>query len=157
MFSLLGMVINSYLRAQTEIRTNGRCYIGIPGTASIPNLIINTLVDAVMTGVYLYLLRPLITSTGLNPITSLYTNTFKIPKLNNGQKRRVRSETTAQKNLKIILWKSIIGGLLTMLPMIANMIQLMLTKGRELAIICLAMCVVDGTFHRELQPILSCC
>lgn len=143
------------MRAITEIHETGRCHIGVPVAGAIPQLIVNTLVDIVMTGVYLYLLQPLVKSTGLNMISSVFSRNSSGLTLSNSQEKRQKLETTAQKNLKIILWKSIIGGLLTMLPTVANMIQFIITKGRELAVICLTICVVDGMFHHLLQPTLS--
>ena len=138
----------------TEINKTGRCHIGVPGNVAIAYAIATLLVDIVMTGVYLCLLRPLMKSTGLNMRSSVFSGSFR-RKLSNSQKKSRKRETIAQKNLKIVLWKSIIGGLLTMLPTVANMVQFMMTKGRELAVICLTLCVVDGMFHHLLQPILS--
>jgi hypothetical protein len=116
-------------------------HFGIRGTASIPILAVNMFMDLVLTGVFLYLLRPVVTSSSapysslalksqcdrMEPLMPMNTN-----------------ETNVQRNIRTLLWKSIIGSLLIEIPMMANMIQFVITKGEELGTICLILCVVEG-------------
>lgn len=48
-----------------------------------------------------------------------------------------------QKNIKTLLRKSIIGAILIELPVAANMIQFLVTGGKELGMMCLIFCMVD--------------
>ena len=52
-------------------------------------------------------------------------------------------ESAVQKNIKTLLWKSILGAILTELPVAANMIQFLITGGAELGMMCLTFCMVD--------------
>lgn len=137
--SFLGVAINAYLRPIIEMQADGRCHIGIPGGASIPFMAVDIGVDVALTGVFFYLLRPVVKLHGLNTISGVFgRNTAKNPHTSQEKK-----ETEVQRNIRILLWKSLIGSMLIMLPTIANMVQFYITGGRELALVCLALCVAD--------------
>lgn len=136
------VIIHSYTNPVINMGpTKRRCYFGIKGTASIPILAVNLFIDLVLTGVFLYLLRPVVKSSSapypslalksqcdrMEPLMPLNTN-----------------ETNVQRNIRTLLWKSIIGSLLIEVPMMANMIQFVITKGEELGTICLILCVVES-------------
>ncbi|OAK98789.1 hypothetical protein IQ06DRAFT_278347 [Phaeosphaeriaceae sp. SRC1lsM3a] len=135
------VVIHSYTNPVINMGpSKRRCYFGIRGTASIPILAVNMFIDLVLTGVFFYLLRPVVTSSSepsillalksqcdrMEPLMPMNTN-----------------ETNVQRNIRTLLWKSIIGSLLIEIPMMANMIQFVITKGEELGTICLILCVVE--------------
>jgi hypothetical protein len=137
--SFLGVAINAYLKPIIEMQADGRCHMGIPGGASIPFMAVDIGVDAALTGVFFYLLRPVIKLYGLNTISGVFgKDTAKDP-----HTLQARKETAVQRNIRILLWKSLIGSMLIMLPTIANMVQFYITGGRELALVCLALCVAD--------------
>ncbi|KAF2626505.1 hypothetical protein BU25DRAFT_459617 [Macroventuria anomochaeta] len=137
--SFLGVAINAYLHPIHEMQVDGRCHMGIPGQASIPFMVIDISVNAALTVVFFYLLRPVVKLHGLNTISGVFgKNTLKNPNTPQAKK-----ETAVQRNIRILLWKSLIGSMLIMLPTIANMVQFYITGGRELALICLALCVAD--------------
>ena len=56
---------------------------------------------------------------------------------------KAQKETAVQRNIRILLWKSLFGSMLIMLPTIANMVQFYITGGRELALILLSLCATD--------------
>jgi hypothetical protein len=135
------VVVHSYLNPVTSMDpSNGRCYFGISGSASIPILAVSTFVDIVLTGVFFYLLRPKLAPT--TPPTNLYSVkslcTGKVPLA-----PITLSQTTVQRDLRTLLWKSLIGSLLIEIPMMANMIQFVVTKGEELGTVCMALCVIE--------------
>lgn len=137
--SFLGVAINAYLKPIIEMQEDGRCHIGIPGAASIPFMAVDIGVDAALTGVFFYLLRPVVKLHGLNTVSGIFgKSTVKEANTQQGRK-----ETAVQRNIRILLWKSLVGSMLIMLPTIANMVQFYITGGRELALICLALCVAD--------------
>lgn len=137
--SFLGVAINAYLKPIIEMQDDGRCHMGIPGGASIPFMVVDIGVNAALTGVFFYLLRPVVKLHGLNTISGVFgKNTAK-----DSNASQARKETAVQRNIRILLWKSLIGSMLIMLPTIANMVQFYITGGRELALICLSLCVAD--------------
>jgi hypothetical protein len=137
--SFLGVAINAYLRPIIEMQADGRCHMGIPGGASIPFMVVDIGVDAALTGVFFYLLRPVVKLHGLNTISGVFNKST----VKGGHAGPARKETAVQRNIRILLWKSLVGSMLIMLPTIANMVQFYITSGRELALICLALCVAD--------------
>lgn len=132
-------IVHSYFNPVTHMGPTGRrCHFGIRGRASIPVLAVNIFVDLVLTGVFFYLLRPFIKSKS-RPTSSKCQSNGVVPLL-----RTNTNETTAQRNIRTLLWKSIVGSLLIEIPMMANMIQFVITRGEELGTICMALCVVEG-------------
>ncbi|KAL1792120.1 hypothetical protein ACET3X_009871 [Alternaria dauci] len=134
------VAINSYCNHVIELRaSDGRCHFGIRGAVSIPFTIVNFFTDAVLTGVFFYLLRPVVQVPGLSALSKIFKGKSK------QEEDTVDGEndTPARKNIRTLLWKSIIGSLLIEIPMAANMIQFVLTEGEELGMICLTICLVD--------------
>jgi hypothetical protein len=112
-----------------------------PRASIDPNMAANMFVDLVLTGVFFYLLRP-----AARP-ESRSTSSYALKNQGNIILPLVptdTNETTAQRNIRALLWKSIVGSLLIEIPMTANMIQFVITRGEELGTICMALCVVEG-------------
>lgn len=133
------VIIFSYVKPVINMGSSGRrCNFGIRGTASIPVLAVNMFADLVLTGVFFYLLRPMTKSRGSR--TTIESRTDR----NTPQKDNDCQSTPVQRNIRSLLWKSLIGSLLIEIPMMGNMIQFVVTKGQERGIICMALCVADG-------------
>ncbi|KAF2447683.1 hypothetical protein P171DRAFT_354953 [Karstenula rhodostoma CBS 690.94] len=138
--SFLAVAVNAYLSPIIIMEADdGRCHMGIPGKASIPFMSVDIVVDVVLTSVFIYLLRPVVKMHGLNK-----THVVRVPKSPIlGREEEVHG-TAMRKSIRKLLWKSLIGSLLIMIPTIANMIQFYIMQGRELALICLTLCTLDG-------------
>lgn len=138
------VAINSYVNHVTEMKgEDGRCHFGIRGIVSIPFTVVNFFTDAVLTAVFFYLLHPVVQKPGASTVSAM------IGKKSDGTASPAHggADTPARKNIRILLWKSIIGSLLIEIPTAANMIQFVITKGEELGMICLTICLVDGKLH----------
>ncbi|KAH7414417.1 hypothetical protein DE146DRAFT_34835 [Phaeosphaeria sp. MPI-PUGE-AT-0046c] len=135
------VIIHSYTKPVINMDPGKRrCYFGIRGTASIPVQAVNMLIDVVLTSVFFYLLRPVVRSSSAPSISFALKN----------QCDRMEPlmpintyETNLQRNIRTLLWKSIIGSLLIEIPMMAMMLQFVITNGEELGTICLILCVVE--------------
>jgi hypothetical protein len=139
------VAINSYINHVTELRdSDGRCHFGIRGTVSIPFTVVNFFTDMVLTGVFFYLLKPV----AQIPSTPSLGNTTSM----DDHPAHGGTDTQARKDIRTLLWKSIIGSLLIEIPTAANMIQFVITRGEELGMICLVICIIDGAF--VLDPVL---
>lgn len=135
------VIIHSYSNPVINMGpSKRRCYFGIRGTASVSVLAVNMFMDLVLTGVFLYLLRPIVTSATTCSSLALKSQCARMEPL----MPLNTNETNVQHNIRTLLWKSIIGSLLIEIPMMANMIQFVITKGNELGTICLILCVVEG-------------
>jgi hypothetical protein len=138
------VVVNCYIEPVTYMGApDGRCHFGIEGRASIPILAVNIFVDLVLTGVFFYLLRP------TTKVRILSTSSDASESWSNRDSAKTQAaninDTPVQNTISTLLWKSIIGSLLIELPMMANMIQFVVTGGHEFGTICTAVCVVEGT------------
>jgi len=133
------ITVVSFMYRVTELRaSDGRCHFGIRAVASWPTLAANIFTNLVLTGIFFYLLRPVVkphSSTSIPAPSSQQSNkTFWGPRAN---------ESVVQRNIRTLLWKSIVASLLLEIPLAANMIQFIITKGEELGMICLIICMVD--------------
>ena len=117
--------------------------MGIPGRASIPFMVVDISVNVALTGVFFYLLRPVVKLPGSNTISGIFgRDTIK-----DSDAPQAKQETVVQRNIRVLLWKSLVGSMLIMLPTVANMVQFYITGGRELALICLSLCVADVSWN----------
>ncbi|KAH4180725.1 hypothetical protein HBI25_177320 [Parastagonospora nodorum] len=139
-FMFVPVVINSCVSPVIDMGPKSvRCYFGIEAKASIPVLVVNIVVDVCLTGVFFYLLRPAVRTHQFSTVPdALRRVSAHIP-----FSPMVPSHTAAQRNIRSLVWRSIIGSLLIEIPMMANMIQFVLIDGEELGTMCLALCVVE--------------
>ncbi|KNG51420.1 hypothetical protein DDE82_000738 [Stemphylium lycopersici] len=134
------VAINSYVNHVTEMKgEDGRCHFGIRGIVSIPFTVVNFFTDAVLTTVFFYLLQPVVQKPGTSTIAAMIGKKSG----DTASTAHGGADSPARKNIRILLWKSIIGSLLIEIPTAANMIQFVITKGEELGMICLTICLVD--------------
>jgi hypothetical protein len=139
--ALTAQSINTYVHPVTEMReSDGRCHFGIPGIASIPGLAIDMFGGIGLTGLFFYLLRPVIKLHESEPVSGV----LRLSMVRGASvTEKNRKETAVQHNIRILVWKSIVGGILVIIPTTANMIQFVITEGRELGMICLSICMLD--------------
>ncbi|KAH7128557.1 hypothetical protein B0J11DRAFT_408135, partial [Dendryphion nanum] len=138
--SFLGVCVNAFRVPIMEVQENGTCHMGLPVKASIPFLIIATAVDIVQTGVFCYLLRPIVKTYGVRTITSAFRSRVTNEESENDREEK---ETTVQKSIRILLWKSLVASILIILATVANVTQFYVAKGRVRATICLSTCLID--------------
>lgn len=133
--------VNSYFWRVTAMHeSDGRCHFGISSEASIPVLAVNVLTNVFLTGMFFFLLRPVIELYGVSTVSAALSRKTRrdittTPSSSN--------ESAVQRNIKTLLWKSIIGAVLIELPVAANMIQFLITGGKELGMMCLTFCMAD--------------
>ena len=141
--ALVAQSINTYVHPVTEMReSDGRCHFGIPGVASIPGLAIDMIGGIGLTGLFFYLLRPVIKVHDSVPVSGVPRSSI-VREASVTQNNK--NGTVVQRNIRILLWKSILGAMLIIIPTTANMIQFVITEGRELGMICLSICMLDRT------------
>lgn len=148
------IAIIGYMSPVVELSSlDGRCRIGLPPRVSFPLLCFDVAVNFLLTGVFFWLLRPVLDLHGL-----LKASTWCSEKFTGTLKKRMRKrEEQAQmslegaslrsemsRNIKSLLWKCLIGSTLVMLPTVANMTQFYIMDSRELGWLCLTICTLDG-------------
>lgn len=133
--------VNSYFHRVTAMYdSDGRCHFGIRSVASIPILSVNLFTNIVLTGIFFYLLRPVIKLHGFATVSAALTRKSKGASI---IAQPSESESAIQRSIKTLLWKSVIGAILIELPVAGNMIQFIVTRGDELGMICLTLCMAD--------------
>lgn len=139
--SFFAVAINAYMSPIMIMNSeDGRCHMGIPGKASIPFMSVDVLVEIVLTGVFIYLLQPTVKTGWLSKVSG----DFRATKTSKPTMEENTYITAAQRNIINLLRKSLVGSLLIMIPTMVNMIQLYIMQGRELALVCVTMCILDG-------------
>lgn len=132
---------------------DGRCRIGLPYKVTIPLLSFDIIINTLLTGIFIYLLRPLFRLGGMPNDDAVAANMFT-----KGMRRILttsrRSDSVdfspmngfSSKSIEALLWKSLIGSVLVMLPTVGNLAALLPLRGRELGGLCLTICTFDGKF-----------
>ncbi|KAF2004433.1 hypothetical protein P154DRAFT_426697 [Amniculicola lignicola CBS 123094] len=130
--------------------TGGRCRIGLPFKVTIPLLTFDGIINIALTGIFVYLLRPLLRFRGGTHNPSIPAN--KVSKSIRRVLEGKRSSNTDVypvnqqflKSIEALLWKSLIGSVLVMLPTIGNLASLCSLQGQEFGWLCLMICTFDS-------------
>ena len=154
---------------------DGECKIGLPFRVTIPLLTYDVLINVALTGVFIGLLRPLLSfrnPTQANPAASS-TSHRNYRHLDGNARGLQESHTNASrielaqqpvlhtpnpvaadpnvKALKNLVRRSLIGAGLVLIPTIINMALLYKWRGKEQGWLCFMICTVDGTQKRHHQ------
>lgn len=129
---------------------DGRCRIGLPRKVTVPLLSFDVVINMGLTGVFIYLLRPLLRLGGASNSVVPASRFFK--SLRRILKSTDRRDSTHVypvnqnflKSIETLLWKSLAGSALVMLPTVGNMAALYSLRGRELGWLCQTVCTFDG-------------
>ncbi|KAF2095274.1 hypothetical protein NA57DRAFT_44928, partial [Rhizodiscina lignyota] len=128
---------------------DGRCRIGIPLKVTVPLLTYDIFINIALTGVFLWLLTPLVSfsarATSMSPASNTTTaiDTAMMTEMNyNVVSTRPAGATSIEK----LVAKSLIGAVLVLFPTVVNLVLLYHFKGREFGWLCLSICTLDVTW-----------
>jgi hypothetical protein len=148
------IAIVGYMSPVVELSSlDGRCRIGLPPRVSFPLLCFDVAVNFLLTGVFFWLLRPVLDLHSLLKTSTWcgekFTSKLKKSMMKREEQARMSLEgaslkSAMNKNIKTLLWKCLIGSTLVMLPTVANMTQFYIMNSRELGWVCLTICTLDG-------------
>ncbi|KAF2626168.1 hypothetical protein BU25DRAFT_344289, partial [Macroventuria anomochaeta] len=147
------IAIVGYMSPIVELsKLDGRCRIGLPPQVSFPLLCFDVVVNFLLTGVFFWLLRPVLDFHGLLKASTWFGSRVTSKVKNSVRKREIEMQSALEgaslksamnKNIKALLWKCLIGSTLVMLPTVANMTQFYIMNSRELGWVCLTICTLD--------------
>lgn len=160
LFIILGgfgsIAILGYLSPIVDLsKLDGRCRIGLPPTVSFPLLCFDVVINFLLTGVFFWLLRPVLELRGLMSLSNWCGTRFakKIARSVSNRKNKLETDShgnnanlqlAMNKSIKTLLLKCLIGSMLVMLPTVGNMAQFYTMNSRELGWVCLTICTLDG-------------
>jgi hypothetical protein len=132
---------------------DGVCRVGIRRFATLPLLTFDILINVLLTLIFVYHLVPVIRSNRLVDLskpmsyfaTCLGYCCASTP--SEGIKFHTGNAKVA-KRIENLIWRSLIGSCLVLLPTAANMTQLTILKGHELGFLCIIVCNSDSKFSR---------
>ncbi|KAF2474181.1 uncharacterized protein BDR25DRAFT_385633, partial [Lindgomyces ingoldianus] len=129
---------------------DGRCRIGLPLKVAIPLLSFDVIINLALTGIFIYLMRSLLQFSGMpNSTATLNSTTRGLRRILHSAGRQTSPSTRPRyrnslKPIEALLRRTLIGSVLVTLSTIGNHALLYTLKGRELAWLCLTMCIFDG-------------
>ena len=130
---------------------DGRCRIGLPFRVTIPLLTFDIFINVLLTGIFIYLLRPLFRFNTAGSPDALagkgVRKLFKVPHARSNHSDTGIVNLHSFKSIQRLLWKSLAGSVLVMMPTVGNLSALIPLHGEELGWICLLICTLDGTCH----------
>lgn len=158
-----GVVINAFLHPHTAMEpSDGRCHKGISKRVTIPFLAVDIVMDVVLTGVFVYLLRPFVGGNWLGNISARSWHSKGSSRdeivevgesgapaavVDGGERASGRGpESPVQRNIKRLLRKTIVGAFaITIVTVALFMVQYTVGEGGEgVALVCSSICVGDG-------------
>ena len=150
------IAIVGYMSPVVELsHLDGRCRIGLPPKVSFPLLCFDVAVNFLLTGVFFWLLRPVLDFHGLLSVSNWFGGKFSDRLKHSMHKRELSLQrerdggslkSAMNKNIRTLLWKCLIGSTLVMLPTVGNMAQFYVMNSRELGWVCLTICTLDSKF-----------
>lgn len=123
---------------------DGKCRIGQPLKVTIPLLSYDIAVNVGLTALFVYLLHPFLVSKPNR--TSLKQSKSSQSYFSRWKSRDNSTCQDPQGKLRKLVWKTIIGGVLVMIPTAGNLTGVLVTKGREQGRLCLTLCSLDVKF-----------
>ncbi|KAF2434903.1 hypothetical protein EJ08DRAFT_569705, partial [Tothia fuscella] len=138
---------------------DGKCRIGLPRTASIVLVMFDIFINFSLTGVFLWLLRPLLAfhQTSDPERRSYFRHRllkylesaccwtpFKFSRSNGPY--RPALNTSLVKAVEVLVWKTFVGTVLIVIPTIVNLSLLYRMGGREQGWMCFTICTIDVTW-----------
>jgi hypothetical protein len=154
------IAIIAFIGAISEISPNdGKCRIGLPRFVTIPLLVFDVFINTLLTIIFVYFLGPVVRSNNSSksaaPISGLVTSLGHC--CDPERSRSIAFHTgnpRVAKRINYLLWRTLIGTCLVIIPTVTNMLQSMILKGQELGFLCLVACNCDG---RSSRYIISSC
>ncbi|KAK7180838.1 hypothetical protein PSPO01_13118 [Paraphaeosphaeria sporulosa] len=131
---------------------DGRCRIGLPFRVTIPLLSFDVAINTLLTGIFVHLLRPLlrfnVQANEAAPITAFARGVRRVLRPHGGPTSLDVYAMNHQsfKSIERLLWKSLTGSILVMLPTVGNLVTLIPLHGQELGWVCLTICAFDVTW-----------
>jgi hypothetical protein len=143
-------------------REDGKCRVGVRRYAALPLLTFDILFNILTTLIFVYHLVPVIRSNRLTdlskPIGCFATclGYCHASTKSEGIKFHTGNAKVA-KRIENLIWRSLIGSCLVMIPTAANLTQLTIFKGHELGFLCIIICNSDGrsSRHRDFIMLIS--
>jgi hypothetical protein len=134
-------------------RSDGKCRIGFPLHTSLTMLVWDIGMNALLTGVFVYMLYPFLTypTTQLDSEKDGYCRRFICRIFG---RCRCQAQNSVTGKLQRLLRRTTLGGTLMMLATIANIIVLVRMQGHQQVWLCLIMCPLDSTFPNHLTPLI---
>jgi hypothetical protein len=155
------VIVNAFLGLQaTFSQVDFKCRIGLAGSASLSLLLYDIVVNFFLTGVFIWLLRPLLqfhrqgemenwryrlrqmAAKGLSCV-SINLAIGRARPISEGPYHRALNENLVTA-VERLVWKSLIGCIVVVLPTIVNLSLLYAFGGEEQGWLCFTICIVDG-------------
>lgn len=154
----VALVLTAFMYPHTKIIL-GKCEMGLPMAISIALLLFDTLINFTLTAVFVWLIRPLLAFRRTsNPDSKSY---FRDKLRTSFSALLARNPPTLESTsgpyhqaltrsvvprVERLVWKTIGGTVLIILPTIANLVSLTALGGRTHAFVCYSVCTADITW-----------
>ncbi len=166
------ITVVAFMYPVVDISTiDGKCRIGLPIRATISLLVFDVFINCVLTAVFIHLLRPILrfggnlrTEASSVPVERSRFKSFLLRILLLKQRGGLAQELSSSPPLnnslldavERLIWKSLIGACLVLLPTVVNLCLLYHLQGREQGWLCFTICMLDGKIARSACSRVDC-
>ncbi|KAH7122462.1 hypothetical protein B0J11DRAFT_437291 [Dendryphion nanum] len=145
-----GIVLYAFLWPIAHpLEHDGQCWIGVPINVTIPLLSVDVVINVFLTGVFVWLTIPLLESGKdrsqdcpfRKAVRRLMTRWIKHQRLDEPSVNERFVESVEE-----LIWKTLAGCFLVMMPTVANTAVALALRGREPGWICMTICTIHVTW-----------
>lgn len=159
------LCIVCYITPHHEIsQVDGHCRIGVTPVASYFLLASDTFINTACTIVFVLLLRPALRFNSVTTTTSskqtetsnrsyLQRALTRVTSLRSKEVEAADGNTRFWTNIRLLLWKNVIGSSLISLASIANLIGFYIEKQLQYGWLCLVSCMADSEYRDTLYSV----
>ena len=144
-------------------KADGRCRVGLPVKVTLPLLSFDVAINTALTTTFIYLLKPLLHFGSIpdaaDPPNRLTKCIRRVCASEDGRRTGTayprNQNLNFHKSIEGLLWKSLFGSVLVMLPTVGNLAAMFTLNGRELGWLCLSICTFDSMYVDVHQLLTS--
>lgn len=120
-----------------------KCRIGQPLKVTIPLLAYDIVVNVSLTALFVHFLYPFLAPKGNRISLGQSLSSLRFFSLRQSPNSSSNQDPVTGRLRRLVV-KTVVGGVLVMIPTVANLTGVLITRGREQGWLCLTLCSLDG-------------
>ncbi|KAH9209025.1 hypothetical protein DL95DRAFT_394752 [Leptodontidium sp. 2 PMI_412] len=144
-FGAIAVIAFVWPNAEVSTR-DGKCRIGQPLKVTIPLLTYDIVVNVSLTALFVHFLYPFLAPKGNRISLGQSLSSFRFGSQQRKSPNCSPNQDRVTGRLRRLVVKTVVGGVLVMIPTVANLTGVLITRGREQGWMCLTLCSLDVTW-----------
>ncbi|KAH6699771.1 hypothetical protein BKA61DRAFT_621634 [Leptodontidium sp. MPI-SDFR-AT-0119] len=152
-FGAIAVIAFVWPNAEVSTR-DGKCRIGQPLKVTIPLLTYDIVVNVSLTALFVHFLYPFLAPKGNRISLGQSLSSFRFGSQQRKSPNCSPNQDRVTGRLRRLVVKTVVGGVLVMIPTVANLTGVLITRGREQGWMCLTLCSLDGKSQWSIHLVI---